>query len=127
MTGTKDTPLHVQVAEALGCRPRLCVGCDADGTNRRTWWDCECGDWAHCGGPDTPTQDVSRYDTDWSATGPLIEKYGIGIELWEDNQWRVWYESDDLSMDIHGDVGNSVLVAVCRLILALGKAGKLCP
>jgi hypothetical protein len=123
MTGTRDKPLHVQVAEALGCRPRLCVGCDADGSNRRSWWDCECGDWAHCGGPDTPTQDVSRYDTDWSATGPLIEKYGIDV-------WRsakTWKAAQDTPGGAICGRGATPLIAICSLILALKGAGKLCP
>jgi hypothetical protein len=115
-------PLHVQVAEAIGCKP---VPPKPGWETEAELWRCNCHNGPHEDmGAEQPGA-LKRYDRNWSATGPLIEKYGIGVEVLDDNSWMVWCEMDDISMDIHGDVGNSVLVAICRLILALGKAGKL--
>jgi len=71
-----EKPLHVQVAEALGW-----TGCNQSGFD---WW----GD-----SQDTPSSPrgyakIPSYDTDWSATGPLIEKYGIAFVQNFDESWR---------------------------------------
>ena len=88
-----EKPLHVMVAEALG-----------------TVNSQEVPPWHFI----TP-----RYDTDWSATGPLIEKYGISLKR-EPGGWdaRVDYS-------LASDQNPTALVAVCHLILALHAAGKL--
>jgi hypothetical protein len=67
------------------------------------------------------------YDTDWSAAGPLIERYqmvvtpnggGDGESAWaahmHETKWRYWT-----------GFGATPLIAICNLILALSAAGKL--
>jgi hypothetical protein len=115
-----ERPLHVQVAEALGARVRF----DKDPDGEMDFWLQECDP------PERFRKEfvVPRYDTDWSATGPLIEKYGITLfEAWPQG-WRAYtacrQDFDGLDYDEVGE-GEKHLGAVCHLILALGKAGKL--
>ena len=76
---------------------------------------------------------IVRYDKDWLMTGPLIEKYKIHLgesreyesnaisrEYWLAGTW----ESDETEDYLLGK-GGTPLIAVCELILALKKAGKL--
>src|SRR3972149_9156717 len=80
-----EKPLHVQVAEAL----ELWMHCSYEppknlmnladkgrwvGYNPKTMLVGERGT-------------VPHYDTDWSATGPLIEKYGISLKCSEPPLW----------------------------------------
>ena len=113
-----DKPLHVQVAEALGCP---------------TAWDeyCRCPGLEHSGEEHPPR--LARFDTDWSATGPLIEKYeiSVGPGATEAGPWAaisgVFVDGggwDGLDFDYRGK-GPTPLIAVCHLLLALKKAGKL--
>lgn len=125
---TDDRPLHVRVAEALGWTD-LHAGIyfsEAFGSGGT-------GDWTGTApGPPKPfdngwvkgevvSEAVPRYDTDWSATGPLIERYFIGLKYQERKWWAgrkghphsVWYSSE------------TPLFAACHLILALSAAGKL--
>lgn len=117
-----EKPLHVRVAEALG------------------WTDIRpCGNiaapWAsfHKGHPpgylpiigESGHVLISRYDIEWSATGPLIEKYKI--DLWflrslfgNPDEWRA---SNYLAE--HAGVGPTPLIAICELLLKLAEAGKL--
>lgn len=93
-------PLHVQVAEALG-------------TMSVPWAEAqEIG------------YDPDYYDTDWEATGPLIEKYGFWLRRLDGVvvKWDA-FRNDDLPTP-RGE-GDTALEAVCRLILALHKAGEL--
>lgn len=141
-------PLHVQVAEALGCKPELFPGTKPDpgGWN----WKCSCPpvwrgmadgyrDWPH-GGDDYDSAwkgpAVSRYDECWEATGPLIEKYGFQIsrmyKLSDPPQPGIVWLAATWDYKIFGSPGERVfgegetpLVAVCKLILALKEAGKL--
>ena len=128
-----DLPLHVRVAEALG--------------------------WSHIGKrkggillpePLLPgkgwegwregllfgqRQSLPDYDTDWSATGPLIEKYGLAVCLFTppfkhpaapEEAARAWWPgSDGVNDSIIDCFGPTPLRAVCYLILELKKAGKL--
>jgi hypothetical protein len=95
-----DKPLHVRVAEALGSMVRLQEG----------WWERLDGAiW---------TAAIPRYDTDWSATGHLIEKYGIDLERGGAGQWRAYGPGSEAE-------GDTPLLAVCNLLLALKAAGKL--
>ena len=118
-----DKPLHVQVAEALGW---TYVG-ESEG-----FWEGEPP-------PGTSLYDriprrldqhigIPAYDTDWAATGPLIEQYGIDL-LNCSGEWAAdWYGPTGSSEcpDIRGEGGFSTpLIAVCHLILALKEAGKL--
>ena len=99
---TETKPLHVQVAEALGG----CVEYHAE----EWWWHSK---------PITkpwPKVPIPQFDTDWSATGPLIERYRIDLE--NGPGWSAY------ACGITKDA-DTPLLAVCHLIIALGKAGKL--
>lgn len=112
-------PLHVQVAEALGIT---------------TMYDDRLG---HCYIPDSNTfalVPLPRYDTDWSALGPLIECFRIHLippapeehqYTHEMTQWGA--SSDELSEAsmLSTKHAGTPLLAVCYLILALKAAGRL--
>lgn len=121
--GTDAKPLHVRVAEALGCEAEDDAG-----------WVCRCKP------PKTHRHSLDRilrYDTDWSATGPLIERFGLTLLRGE----RGWYaipedevpwvsEYPDVQMLLDGhlplyDPCPTPLNAVCERILAPHAAGKL--
>lgn len=117
--GVTEKPLHVQVAEALGCKP-------VEGL----WCDCSNG-WSRPHGQAPGS--IYRYDADWRATGPLIEKYEMVLEgdargRRPEDRWLAWY---DFSCDNDGEhsgtrgYGPTPLIAVCNLILKLKEAGKL--
>ena len=115
-----EKPLHVRVAEALGCKVE-CV--DA----ARSDWRCRCPiEISHFDDNGKFWRSVSAYDTDWSATGPLIEKYAITCItpfLPSEGKWeaRVGRPSERHMTGF----GSTPLVAICNLILALKEAGKL--
>ena len=79
-----------------------------------------------------------RYDIDWAATGPLIEKRKIGISRHED-AWRAKFETDrvwtksfyqfpsDRQMAewaAHTGVGRTPLLAVCDLYLRAARGRR---
>lgn len=117
-------PLHVRVAEALG---------EARNEHSLIDWD---GDYLAClrceyqeswgdKGNDRP-QCIPRYDTDWSATGPLIEKYRIRLWTYGDEETSYWLAAAAGHREAGtNNPGDSPLIAVCNLILALKEAGKL--
>lgn len=133
-----DKPLHVQVAEALGCKP--CMMPDPHGTPA---WLCLCEDEhrpiyrPH--GQDG-NADLLRYDTDWSVTGPLIEKYRIAMRptcdpkdfpeeerasaatSWDAFLEHGYYRNTKPSEYV---VGVTPLIAVCNLLLILAKEERL--
>ena len=123
-----EKPLHVRVAEALG------------------WTDCQSswiGDapprrsaWVGRGHPWYALEELRYYDTDWSATGPLIERYEITIDAELAPAWRAesWFhaptgypEDEEYGgrWQCREAQGDTPLIAVCNLILALKEAGKL--
>jgi hypothetical protein len=118
-----EKPLHVQVAEALGWEHlRDDGGWRGDGPN-----------WRDGGGV---IGMVPRYDTDWAATGPLIEKHrlivGPGWRKISDSlfgpptQWVAKTATpNDPEQDYLDAIADTPLEAVCRLILDLKAAGKL--
>jgi len=118
---SEDKPLHVRVAEALGCSPRF------DGVV----WCCTCRAGEHVGSEQyntLSTSELNYYDTDWSATGPLIEKYQIGfypagLGTWA-AEWRDGRYENGIG-DSYSKAEDTPLLAVCNLILALKEAGKL--
>jgi hypothetical protein len=78
---------------------------------------------------------LMRYDTDWSATGPLIERMGIEVAPDDDARspsgdvGKSWYSfqwSQEDSEYLNAK-GPTPLIAVCNLILSLAAAGKLTP
>ncbi len=119
-----DKPLHVQVAEALGWKrdeacslmpPERCYG---------------------SGVMDGKRCCVSRYDTDWSATGPLIEKHKINLSKGNRGKWfattidpdgepSCWHLGEECGFAPCGCESSTPLIAVCNLILMLTKEGKL--
>lgn len=124
--GLSDTtrPLHVRVAEALG------------------WTRCQeerDGDWIGA----LPSADmlssrresgiVPRFDTDWAATGPLIERYVVMLNNHKRRGfgWTAGTTVPDTSPEaddggaFFGEPSETPLIAVCNLIQALKEAGKL--
>ncbi len=118
----EEKPLHVRVAEALGCKLFL---------QRQTpdslpsYWRCGCHPQAHGN-----ILGIWPYDTDWSATGPLIEKYKMTVEnvcgtlasYGNSAEWRAYVANAFGPKPVYG---TTPLIAVCHLILALKEAGKL--
>jgi hypothetical protein len=137
---SETKPLRVRVAEALGddlgpC-PAHFVCADEDEPSQ---WRCDCGATGSYGhpGPQCFAHDrpALRYDTDWSATGPLVEKHGIGVFMPDeynrtDGEWIAVYGGvhgwDDGSVCADIDAfGPTPLIAVCNLLLALKEKGKI--
>lgn len=129
---TPEGPLHVQVAEAIkwnGGGPfrelvhtypgRYCLASD-DG---RPWTEYH--------------GLVPRFDLSWNDTGPLIERFGLMV-------WRVNNEHGEMNWlhtpetawrathatccepGLGAEEGPAPLIAVCKLIVSLAAAGKLC-
>ena len=115
-----DKPLHVQVAEALGWTylsqsevPEYWEG-EPPRDDPRSVWARRLDQ--HIG--------VPRYDLDWSATGPLIEKYGLSID--PPSSWGSWVASKpEERYNVGGVRDDTPLLAACNLILQLHKAHKL--
>jgi hypothetical protein len=118
-------PLHVQVAEALGWRMRGVSDSSDRGCGGTDFWvepgHAIDGARSHCNVCD-PENAPPRYDTDWSATGPIIEKYGIGLDKEPGEEPRFWWRARRDGLHVFG-VGP--IIAVCNLILALKAAGRL--
>jgi hypothetical protein len=121
-------PLHVKVAEALGCKPH-----EDDGYEPHHWY-CTCEMLDHTENGDTTSiPQVLPYDTDWSATGPLIEQYRICLEAGligghHSKPWSAWLNRHSPAVrDYDGESasGPTPLIAVCHLLIALHEAGKL--
>jgi hypothetical protein len=124
-----EMPLHVRVAEALGCEVRRIrpefgtgwsCGCPMDSDERKP----------HGQGGTTGAWLIARYDTDWSATGPLIDKYGIALHIEEDEssrprRWIADYTSpmSDPAGVSCNTYGATALEAICNVILAVAEAG----
>lgn len=108
-----DKPLHVQVAEALGT-----FHAEHD-WDARDWVNQGCR--RECGDRNSKGVCAPHYDTDWSATGPLIERLGIDLETWSEPGKPAW---EAYSRTEFGG-GPTPLVAVCRLILDMKAEGKL--
>lgn len=117
----EEKPLHVQVAEALGWTKLKCLGnqdsweglppLEPDKFGRR--W---ISDWL----PLT----IPRYDTDWAATGPLIEKHGINVRGGPGRWWTMADWPTHQRHIVWAGQAETPLIAVCNLILAFAKEGK---
>ena len=121
---SEGRPLHVRTAEALG------------------WTDCEsqyAGSYFWYGVPWSESVHgkkvlVPRFPEDWRETGPLIQTYGIqllqSVKISDPpergSQWyaTLWNHNLPGEANMIG-MGETALVAVCNLILALTGAGKL--
>lgn len=115
-----EKPLHVRVAEALGW-----FGFEPSPNGM--WPD----EWR--GHPPVPivgepAKEVPRFDIDWSATGPPIER--LRIQFWaqpyDEPRPELWYAGIPTARgsSLHAE-GPTPLIAVCNLILALKAAGQL--
>ncbi len=138
---TDDKPLHVKMAIALGCEPKWSEVYKA--------YNCVCKDYTHAAQDEYAWDgwySVIRYDLDWSATGPLVEKYKIKLcngmailptmkqiqNLEPIPHPKVWWA--ETNFDEWGDpfphwedrvVAATALEAICNLIVKLGQEGKL--
>jgi hypothetical protein len=127
---TEDKPLHVRVAEALGCSPDEYV--PAGSWEGRKAWSCHCLG-ANKGEAHGDMMSVYRYDLDWSVTGPLIEKYDISLDSPEvdcdDHAAHTclkWVALPKVSsLKVEGVSEKGPLEAVCFLLLKMAEAGKL--
>lgn len=152
---SEETPLNVRVADALGWTAyeeergeyKLAIACRPGA--REPWASSQrptpqryrkitCAEAKKLGffGSGFP-----NYDTDWSVTGPLVEKYEIGLRedgcgYRQEERWLAeadYYGPpiDESDKEYGGrwasaqSRGPTPLIAVCNLILELGKAGKL--
>ena len=145
-----EKPLHVRVAEALGWEwfhfvdKSFLLPPFAHKQHEYGSWErglCENPQWDITQWFTSKNHlAIPRYDTNWSATGLLIEKYKfclrspteppwIGSNLWEASHHEYpagWREADgygQVKETVKG--GPTPLIAVCNLILALKEAGKL--
>jgi hypothetical protein len=127
----KTPSLNAAVAEALGCSPMEHKATNAAGEVLHTDWYCRCSAMEHVDLWPTPTSrgNLKRYDTDWSAGGPLIERYrlSVGPTYTGRENFEPWTASEHVE---HRGVfefalGPTPLVAACRLILALHRSGRL--
>lgn len=114
-----NLPLHAWVATSLGCRAFLAFNT---------------GEWC-CGCPGHPheypeegdvRQPMLQYDTDWSATGPLIDRYHIDLHYDHSSAvtataWR----PDHTPTAVTHALGETALEAICHLIIKLANANKL--
>jgi hypothetical protein len=121
-----EKPLHVQVAEALGWM--------RDGTewtiDRKGYFGRAPEGTTNAHGFRLRLAHVPHYDTDWSATGPLIEKYhlhlGESIEYEDKGAKHRWFAGGwDSTEDRLSGYGPTPLIATCHAILELKKAGLL--
>lgn len=137
-TETNEKPLHVRVAEALGmeCVPRG----GAPGMMSYVYIDARL---QYLEG------NCPRYDTDWSATGPLVERFGISTAMvtgppesmmfgapdsdriaLKELRWHAWVKASTAS--VAGDApteyhawSRTPLIAACEVILSAASDGKL--
>lgn len=110
-----EKPLHAQVAEALGWTNLRCSLADGSaqwGVNPsgryRIMWD------------NLRLDLVPRFDSDWRATGPLMERYARSVYGLGGGGWEAMAREAG-----HLGRGETPLVAVCRLVLHLHADGKL--
>lgn len=100
----REPDLHFRVARALGQLSGLHAAAA----------------WTHYANKDCRT--VPRYDTDWSATGPLIERFGIALTPTSDR--RMWVGALGRP---YGYLETDALRGVCNWIVANVVDGKLQP
>lgn len=146
MSEQAEKPLHVRVAEALGwtkLKEHTQQEHDAwEAGRERRFGPCSCGwlpgSWNGLS-PDPSVTMLSRlvpnWDTDWSATGPLIEKYGIDLNHFGDGNPKdcsdpmTWFARHERREHGKWDEVEAAtpLLAVCELIVLLAQLGELIP
>lgn len=115
-----NRPLHVRTAEALGFKTRNAKAPDGPDV-----WMLQCARHRPPNPGESPNEwrAVPRYDTDWAATGPFIERFGIDV-----TQVGVPVKEYGWHAEVFGEGlggGATPLVAICNLLLVLHAAGKL--
>lgn len=128
---SNEIPLHAQVALALGYtwravnRGMLCRFLSPPDPEKLAWSSPADGDepiavdayrW------------IPKFTTDWSATGPLLLKFRIGIDPTIKTSdpaqpGQNWVAREPVSKLF--EIDSDPLVAACRLLLKLHAAGKL--
>ena len=117
----EESPLHVRVAEILGW-----VGISKDGFGAHA-------PWSGAATPGCMREWIPRYDLDWRESGRLIDRYdievgptysGMGSAL---PRWTAAVGCRDERDGEEFARGETPLIAVCNLLLALAKEGKLKP
>ena len=120
-----EKPLHVRVGEALGWTDVAPCG-DIMATWASGWDGCPPGT-VHIIGMGKARWKIPRFDDElgggWSATGPLIEKYGIGLYPEPYGGWTARRNFIDGAYMILRE--DRPLAAVCGLIIQLARAGTL--
>ncbi len=118
---SEQYPLHVRVAAALRWQ----------GFANHSDVPSFFGGWYGDAPPDSDARrwrcQVPRYDTDWRATGPLIEKYEIGVRPAnaQEYDWNGTHTAERWLGGYEWATGKGPLDAVCNLILQLSEKGKL--
>lgn len=126
LPSTEQEPLNVRVARALGWA-EFDPPSEADPPRARYWIGRN---------PSGAIFRVPEYYIDWSATGPLVEKYGIGLVRYTQSvgtgEWMAFLNAggwiSECAVDIechHSEFGPTPLTAVCNLLLKMGEAGRL--
>lgn len=109
-------PLHVEVAAALGWTDLVghckCASAAATHECERIWWGRPPRGLARPG-------PVPRFDLDWSATGPLLERFDISLQRRRAaGGGAAWIARSGAWSAVAGR-GTSALESVCRLLLDL--------
>lgn len=122
--GFEKLPLHIRTAYALGWHDiKMATPMHGSGAQPE-WMDPEFKDYAT----------VPRYDTDWSAAGPLIERFKIQLSppmpdslalVSSHCEWVARAEEHEDGTFTYAGQNIRALYAVCNLILVLAAAGKL--
>lgn len=134
-----EKPLHGQVAEALGWTDikssMETKGVWTTGPSGPMLADAQVEVWTGQEPETMRTGTIPRYDEEWLYGGPLLEKHKISafFDGEPDNRWTTTVSGEwkscphceQLHLENWHGYGETLLVAACELILALGKAGRL--
>jgi hypothetical protein len=128
---TEEPELYVQVAEALGWTD--IQPCGNIMLPDSSFYDGRPpGAVVIIGWPQEGRRIVPRYDIDWSATGPILERLGIGVQL--QGRWSTsGVAKQEWVAEAHWptyqaryvEFGPTPQIAVCNLILDLARAGRM--
>lgn len=141
-----EKPLHVRVAEALGCKLELAPSQRWGQPAGEMEWFCRCPkpktaltgsvEWKTGQQPKNPRHigymtygEVARYDLSWYATGPYVEKYRLWVQpcehphgSFDGPHWTAYVVRGAQSWE--GE-GKTALIAICHCLIELAAAGKI--